>query len=91
MCNLLGQTWGEILDLTLTMCYVLCYFLLVLMYTLYLIVSFVKVVRSDQGGSRNLFSENANTSFHVTLVFDDSKHFRAHKGSNHKSYNVLIL
>ena len=54
----------------------------------YLIVSFVKVIRSDQGGSRNLFSENANTSFHVTLVFDDSEHFRAHKGSNHKSYKM---
>ena len=68
MCNLLGQ----ILDLTLTMCYVLCYFLLVLMYTLDLIVSFVEVVKSDQGGSRNLFSENEYKSFHVTLVFDDS-------------------
>ena len=53
MCNLLGQTWGEILDLTL-----LCAMLFLIgtdVYS-YLIVSFVKVIRSDQGGSRNLFS-----------------------------------
>ena len=30
------------------------------------------VIRSDQGGSRNLFSvKNANTDSHVTLVFDE--------------------
>ena len=45
-------------------------------------VLFEIVVRSDQGGSRNLFSEyeNANKPFHVTLVIDDSKHPSAHKG-----------
>ena len=44
-------------------------------------VLFEIVVRSDQGGSRNLFSEyeNANKPFHVTLVIDDGKHSSAHK------------
>ena len=46
------------------------------------LVSLAIIVRSDQGGSRNLFSEyeNANKPFHVTLVVDDSNDFSAHKG-----------
>ena len=48
----------------------------------FFLVSLAIIVRSDQGGSRNLFSEyeNANKHFHVTLVVDDSNHFSAHKG-----------
>jgi hypothetical protein len=44
----------------------------------------------ENGRSRNLCIENANTNqtFHVTLVIDDSTRFSAHKGSNHKRYNV---
>ena len=34
-----------------------------------------------------VFCENENIPFHVTLVIDDGKHFRAHKGLNHKRYN----
>ena len=40
------------------------------------------IVRSDQGGSRNLFStQNVNKTTNVTLVFDDNN-FSAHKGTN---------
>ena len=54
--------------------------------------NFVKsYVRSDQGGSRNLFSEhkyeNANKFLNVTLVSDDNKPSSAHKGSNHQKHN----
>ena len=46
------------------------------------------IVRSDQGGSRNLFSdyEHENKSFNVTLAFDDNQ-FSAHKGKNYHNYN----
>ena len=55
--------------------------------------NFVKsYVRSDQGGSRNLFSEhkyeNANTFLNVTLVSDDNKPSSAHKGSNYQKHNA---
>ena len=39
------------------------------------------IVRSDQGGSRNLFLDYENKLSNVTLVFVDDKHFCAHKGS----------
>ena len=55
-------------------------FLLVLMFALYFHLKLLFIVRSDQGGSRNLFSD-ANTKLsNVTLVIDDQHHFRAHKG-----------
>ena len=48
-------------------------FLLVLMYASYSQFTLLFIVRSDQGGSRNLFSNaNDNTKLsNVTLVFDD--------------------
>ena len=39
------------------------------------------IVRSDQGGSRNLFLDYENKLSNVTLVFVDDRHFCAHKGS----------
>ena len=48
------------------------------------------VVRSDQGGSRNLFAdtkhEYENKPFNVTLVLDDNQ-FSADKCSNDQNYN----
>ena len=48
----------------------------------------ISIVRSDQGGSRNLFSviNYENKYFNVTLVFDYVQQFRAHKGSNHSKH-----
>ena len=50
----------------------------------------ISIVRSDQGGSRNLFSviNYENKYFNVTLVFDYSQQFRAHKGSNHSKHYI---
>ena len=47
----------------------------------------ILIVRSDQGESRNLFSQNTKNAnktieLHVTFVFDDCSNFSAHKGSN---------
>ena len=49
------------------------------------------IVRSEQGGSRNLFSdyEHANKPFNVTLAFDDNQ-FSAHKGRTYHNYNFYL-
>ena len=50
------------------------------------------IVRSEQGGSRNLFSdyEHANKPFNVTFAFDDNQ-FSAHKGRTYHNYNNKYL
>ena len=55
----------------------------------YFLVHLVIIVRSDQGGCQ--FCSCENTSFHITLAFDDRKHFHAHNGKNHKSYKSLSM
>ena len=90
--QLLGQTECKFFQSWLYVCYVISYwYWCIQIFRIFKVI----VVRSDQGGSRNLFSiqkyKNENKSFHVTLVSDDSQHFGAHKGSNHKSYNVKFV
>ena len=57
------------------------YFFLVLKFESSSHVLKIKIVRSDQGGSQNLFSgKNVNKYSHGTLVFDDNQCFGTHKG-----------
>ena len=63
-------------------------FLLVLNYVLYAQLSLQFIVRSDQGGSRNLFEiKNENRYSNVTFAFDDIR-FSAHKGPSNPKHNV---
>ena len=49
-------------------------------------------IRSDQGGSWNLFSNNnANKIYKLTLVFDDKYSFTANKGSKHPIYKTTNI
>ena len=50
------------------------------------------MVRSDQGGSQNLFSWNYENKYsYVTFVCDDHKQFGAQKGCNHPKHYVSIF
>ena len=49
-------------------------------YVSYSLILISSSVRSDQGGSRNLFSKYANKDSNVTFVLDDKQQFSAHKG-----------
>ena len=77
----------------------LCQLLCLFIYYWYIFFDFISIfsqfhVRSDQGGSRNLFSiiqNHANKLSDVTLVSDDRKPFRAHKGSKHQGYNDMYV
>ena len=51
------------------------------------------IVRSDQGEAETCFPKyaNANISSNVTLVFDDTYQFRAHKGRNYQTYHEYTI
>ena len=53
----------------------------------------ISIVRSDQGGSRNLFSviNYENKYFNVTFALHNNQQFRAHKGSNHSKHYPLVF
>ena len=68
------------------------YFFLVLKFESSSHVLKIKMVRSDQGGSQNLFSWNYENKYsYVTFVCDDHKQFGAQKGCNHPKHYVSIF
>ena len=51
------------------------------------------VIRSDQGGSRNIVfctNGNANTSSYVTFVSGEVQQFGAHKGRNQPKHYLCM-
>ena len=95
MCVAPVENWGKRIEIFYeTVDVDFFFFFLVAKYVSYLIFQTISIVRSDQGGSRNLFSviDYENKYFNVTLVLDDNQYFRAHKGSTHsKHYEIAEL
>ena len=91
MCVAPVENWGKRIEIFYETVDVDFFFsFLVAKYVSYLIFQTISIVRSDQGGSRNLFSviDYENKYFNVTLVLDDNQYFRAHKGSTHSKHYV---